>query len=471
MSSNNSSEKVQNNKFPPLFYASLGALVALLITAYVLIERSSQKNAELINEFGATVTSLTSRELVDSAVSEDLVSMQAILQSLTAQPRVAMARVRNLDQQLVVQSGEKQSGMGWKEYSAPITAGDSVQGYVTVTLTTGFPGDDAVLWTLIGTSSLLVLMVLLTLYESRGRAWGVKDDNKEEFDDWQEDSFGKVDPTWADRYSDDDDPQATAELNDDDDITEPRWLQEQREREAAEAAALAEGGEQTPAALDEPKEDPEHDSAFNQLIETCLTEDGSTLDKNEANSELEELTDSPLADNSAESTKPTSDQPITTDLIVVLANYPRLEKQINGERFRSLVSDFERTLSEVLGLYGGKQLGEPHNQNVYCIRFTSTESVSEAAFRAACSAYLVDKLNQQNSVRFNIVADICHPDEDVKLAVNKLGVFMHKALWGDLLDRRLLVKLEDDGRYHLDGFKAPFSSLLERQQAQLLAPA
>lgn len=407
---------VSYRQLPPLFYASLGALAGLLITAFVLSERAEQKKLELMSDLGETVVQMSSRELMEATVNEDLISMQAILQSLVAQPRIVMATVHNLEQQLLVQAGHEDGLVQYQSFSAPITAHNRIEGYVSISLENQFPGDSAVRWTLSATATLLFLMIVLTLYESRGKAWYFVSANEDaEPDDLQE--------SW------------------DDDV-------------------FAEESRREP--FDEHSEErTEHDVYADEQRPEYT--DPIVPDVGNVNCSSQE----PLEDDSSETVEHST--PARADLILVLANYQRLQQQLNSDRFTQVVDHFESVLGDILSLYGGEQIGEPHNQNIYCVQFTSSESPSEAAFRAICCAHLIDQLNQQSSIRFNVVSEVCHPDEDVKLAVSQTGVFLQSALLDDLLEKRLKFIPVDERRLRLDGFNPPFASLLERQQQQLTA--
>jgi hypothetical protein len=159
---------------------------------------------------------------------------------------------------------------------------------------------------------------------------------------------------------------------------------------------------------------------------------------------------------------------IHSDLVLAVPNRPRLEQQLNGDRFTELSQQFDTMLDAVLALYGGVRVGAPTVAGVYCLRFTSSESPSEAAFRAVCCAHLIYTLNQRHRIRFQVLAEICHPDCDVKLAVSDSGIFIQSLLLDDLLRARIEIAPVDEQRVCLTGFKPPFASLLERQQEQLL---
>lgn len=375
-------------RLPPVFFLSMGALLGLLLTAFVLGERSQQKNRELLHEFGSALAQLAAKDVVDASVGHDLVSMHAVMQGVQSQSRVLMAAVHDLEQTLQVQAGQPQIGVRTQAFTAPIALHDSVAGHVTVTMNAEFPGESAVRWALTGTGLLLVLLMALALYDTRGDAW------------------------------------------------ELRVIPLPRRGDDAEAENQAVGGEVNADGY----------AAVEEGDETGFNDPGSDWEEDPAIAVLRH-----------------------SDLVLALPNRQRLEQQLNGDMFADLVQRFDRALDDVLALYGGARVGAPTAAGIYCIRFTSGESASEAAFRAVCCAHLIYELNRQQRIRFQVVAEVCHPEFDVKLAVSDTGIFIQTALLDTLLEARVDTQPVDDDRVSLAGFKAPFSSLLERQQAQLLS--
>lgn len=367
-------------RLPPIFCLSIGALLGLLLAAFVLGERSAQKNRELLVEFGNALAQLSAKDVVNASISHDLVGMHVVMQEVHSQPRVVMAAVHDLDQNLLVQAGQPRVGVRTQSFSAPIPLHDSIAGHVTITLITEFPGETALVWALIGTAVLLLFMAALSLYETRGYAWEMRK------------------------------------------FTFP-------EKKRAE----------------EPEELPEPDPV----------------------ADSDDISDAPIATSEWED-EPQEAVLRHSDLVLAVTNRQRLEQQLNGDRFAELVSRFETTLEEVLALYGGVPVGAPTKAGIYCIRFTSSESASEAAFRAVCCAHLIYQLNLQHKIRFQVVAEICHPEYDVKLAVSDTGIVIQAALMDELLDSRLETLPLDEERVALTGFKAPYKALLDRQQGQLL---
>ena len=376
-------------RLPPVFFLSIGALLGLLLTAFVLGERGQQKNAELLQDFGNSLAQLAAKDVVDASISHDLVSMHAVMQEVQAQPRVLMAAVHDLEQTLLVQAGQPRIGVETQAFSAPIPLHDSIAGHVTVTLNSEFPGEAAVRWALAGTALLLLLLVALALYDTRGEAWELRPVS--------------LPHRGGDRTDDD-------EVNDEVNGAVNNWHPAPG-TDSLDTADMAPDWEEEP-------------------VEAVLRH---------------------------------------SDLVLAIPNRQRLEQQLNGDMFAELVERFDSSLDDVLALYGGVRVGAPTKAGIYCIRFTSSESASEAAFRAVCSAHLIYELNRHQRIRFQVVAEVCHPEFDVKLAVSDNGIFIQTALLDTLLQTRVDTLPVDDDRVSLAGFKPPFSSLLERQQEQLLS--
>jgi uncharacterized membrane protein affecting hemolysin expression len=374
-------------RLPPVFFLSMGALLGLLLTAFVLGERGQQKNRELLQDFGNALAQLAAKDVVDASISHDLVSMHAVMQEVQAQPRVLMAAVHDLEQTLLVQAGQLRIGVDTQAFSAPIPLHDSIAGHVTITLNAEFPGESALRWAVAGTALLLLLLVALALYDTRGDAWELR----------------PVSLLGRGRSSEDEDISAGDDLDEE-------W-----------PPVPGFGGAGSQDGSPDWEEEP---------VEAVLRH---------------------------------------SDLVLAIPNRQRLEQQLNGDMFAELVERFDSALDDVLALYGGVRVGAPTKAGIYCIRFTSSESASEAAFRAVCSAHLIYELNRHQRIRFQVVAEVCHPEFDVKLAVSDTGIFIQTALLDALLQARVDTLPVDDDRVSVAGFKPPFSSLLERQQEQLLA--
>lgn len=408
---------VELGRFPPLFYLSVGSLLGVLIVSFVLGGRAEQKQAELLRAYGTSLAQISAQDVMDASVSNDLVAMHAIMQRVAAQPRVLRAAVHDLDQQLLVQAGQSNIHEQVSEaFTAAIPLHDSVDGHVTVTMDAGFSGESALKWTLTGTSIVLLILAALAIYESRGVAWYFRAAPAEQDHDFSDEDEVLVDELLeeASEYlqsENDPDQNFAAEIDDADDV------------HILEGSTDGGGEEETVAGV--PDDYDEHP---------------------------------PL---------PPKPAAMHSDLIIALPNRARLEQQLNGERFLQLAWQFEQALDEVLSLYGGTRVGANADASVVCVRFTSAESLAEAAFRAVCCAYLIDRLTRAPKVHFQLVAEVCHPDTDVKLAVNDAGIYMQKALADAFLDSRVETIAVNEERLRFEGFKGAYAPMLQRQLEQL----
>lgn len=414
MLSRSSLPVVELGRFPPLFYLSVGSLLGVLIVSFVLGGRAEQKQAELLRAYGTSLAQISAQDVMDASVSNDLVAMHAIMQRVAAQPRVLRAAVHDLDQQLLVQAGQSTiREQVSQSFTAAIPLHDSVDGHVTVTLDAGFSGDAALKWTLTGTSLLLLVLAALAVYESRGVAWYFPAAPAEHDHDFSDEDEALVD-------------ELLEEASD--------YLQSENDSDQRFAADII--------AADDADADVD-----------VLEEDAVAGAHDEYDEYPPPLPPKPAAMHS--------------DLIIALPNRARLEQQLNGERFLQLAWQFEQALDEVLALYGGTRVGANADASVVCVRFTSAESLAEAAFRAVCCAYLIDRLTRAPKVHFQLVAEVCHPDTDVKLAVNDAGIYMQKALADTFLYSRVETIAVNEERLRFEGFKGAYAPMLQRQLEQM----
>lgn len=405
---------VEPKRLPPLFCLSVGALLGLLMVAFVLGERSEQKQAELLQEYGSALAQVSAQDVIDSSITSDLVSMHAIMQRVAVQPRVLRAAVHDLEQQLLVQAGlsNLRPYPTTQAFSAAIPLHDSVAGHVTITMDAGFPGESAVKWTLAGTSLLLLILAGLSLYESRGVAWYFR-------------------PAPAKK---------------------------------GESDGLPDGDDALVAELMQEADDYFHGIRSTEQELTAVDD----VDVSEKDAGVEVANEAAgAAGLRASSGRPSTPAIMHSDLVIALPNRARLEQQLNSERFSQLTLQFEATLSDVLALYGGARVGTNADASIVCVRFTSSESLAEAAFRAVCSAALIHGLTQTSKIHFQLVAEVCHPDSDVKLAVTDTGIFIQRVLADSFLSSRVETESVGEHRLRFQCFKGPFEALLQRQQQQL----
>lgn len=161
-------------RLPPLFCFSIGALLAVIITAFVLGERATQKHIDLIDNYGTVMVEWAAQDAAGPIVSHNLVGLHAVMLDVVEQPRVRVASVHDVEQVLLVQAGAVAPQGDDLIFSAPIPLNESMGGYVTISMDVSYSGESALQWALIGISILLLVMASLALYEARGDAWVLK---------------------------------------------------------------------------------------------------------------------------------------------------------------------------------------------------------------------------------------------------------------------------------------------------------
>lgn len=115
-----------------LLIAGLGLLGSLLYLTH-----SARHQQQYIQQYGQTLAQSAASQAVDATLTQDLVSLQAILQEVSRYPRVVGATVHNVENQLLVQNGHRpDQGVNGKRYhfTSAIAVHNNVAGYLQVTL-------------------------------------------------------------------------------------------------------------------------------------------------------------------------------------------------------------------------------------------------------------------------------------------------------------------------------------------------
>lgn len=151
-------------RYPQLSLCS-GLLLTLGFLGAFFYLYNSDKNQEInIERYGQMLAVSSARQAVDATLTQDMVSLQAILQDVALYPNVVGTTLHNVDNKLLVQSGyrPKQNSQG-KRYSftAPVALHNNVVGYLEVTLEVPhYTAQDIlflVYWVLAVTISLLII--------------------------------------------------------------------------------------------------------------------------------------------------------------------------------------------------------------------------------------------------------------------------------------------------------------------------
>ena len=157
--------------------------------------------------------------------------------------------------------------------------------------------------------------------------------------------------------------------------------------------------------------------------------------------------------------------------VIHIKNLDVLKQQLNGQNFRDTIARLEKIISDVMALYGGNKF--ELIDNYYVLTFKANDSIGEAIFRSACSAYLILELASIiDKIPLDLAALVSAQENDV--APEKLpfaGLIVEaSAAQNELINRRAnFMELgKNDGRQVIAGFKQPFQNLLDGQTKQLL---
>lgn len=116
---------------------SLGALLILIVMMVAQSAVTAKLNSEWQQRFGEALAGFAANAAVDAALNHDLVSLQVVLQDVAQSPRVALAQIHDVENNLLVQSGIGPSPHHLAQmplYQTPISYQQSVIGTVSVYL-------------------------------------------------------------------------------------------------------------------------------------------------------------------------------------------------------------------------------------------------------------------------------------------------------------------------------------------------
>lgn len=110
----------------------LGLLAGLLHT-----HASLQTQSQQLDGFGHTLSRSTAQRAVDATLSQDMISLQVVLQELTRHPQVIGATIHDVENRLLVQSGfppgDAEPGQ-FRRYTATIALADNIAGHLQVAM-------------------------------------------------------------------------------------------------------------------------------------------------------------------------------------------------------------------------------------------------------------------------------------------------------------------------------------------------
>ncbi|MES2673257.1 MAG: hypothetical protein V4660_03410 [Pseudomonadota bacterium] len=159
-------------RYPQLSLCTALLLVLGFLGAFLYIYSSAENQKINIERYGQMLAVSSARQAVDATLTQDMVSLQAILQDVALYPNVIGTTLHNVDNKLLVQSGykPKQNSHG-KRYSftAPVALHNNVVGYLEVTLEVPYYTAQDILFLCYW--ALAVAIALLIIWRSIYRQW------------------------------------------------------------------------------------------------------------------------------------------------------------------------------------------------------------------------------------------------------------------------------------------------------------
>lgn len=129
-------------------------------------------NDRSIADYGNALASLAAQQAVDATFNHDLVRLQVILQDVARNPNVNLATIHDVENNLLVQSGESLPTSEVQQvFTSPITLHDSIAGYVSVTVNEQSWSLDSALILVAAITVLLAVLAIWSLLSSHAIEW------------------------------------------------------------------------------------------------------------------------------------------------------------------------------------------------------------------------------------------------------------------------------------------------------------
>jgi uncharacterized membrane protein affecting hemolysin expression len=123
--------------YPQLSLCACLVLALGTFGAFFYLHSSAKNQQAQIEHYGQLLAVSTARQAVDATLTQDMVSLQAILQDVAQYPNVIGTTLHNIDNKLLVQSGYKpnQPKRGKRyNFTAPVALHNNVAGYLAVSI-------------------------------------------------------------------------------------------------------------------------------------------------------------------------------------------------------------------------------------------------------------------------------------------------------------------------------------------------
>lgn len=158
--------------YPQLSLCSVLLLILGFLGAGLYLHNTHLNQQVQVQHYGQTLARSAARQAVNATLTQDMISLQAILQDVSTYPSVIGATIHNVENKLLVQSGYEPGPAGIGErhnFTAPIALHNNIAGYLQVTLEIPRYTNTDIYFLLVWTVA--VAVSLLTIWWSIQRQW------------------------------------------------------------------------------------------------------------------------------------------------------------------------------------------------------------------------------------------------------------------------------------------------------------
>ena len=399
---------------PELALCTIAMVLLGVLGAALVLHFAGQQHALQLDRYGQALADRAAEQAVEPALAQDMISLQVIVQSVTTQPAVLRASIRDVENRLLVEHGESTAPVGYQtpSYSAGITLDTHIAGHLSVTLQT--PPTSQLYGLFLWVWSIAILLCIAGLWLTQHILQQRRD-----------------------------------------------TIREEQTLSAAAPATKAHPSEPT-APVTQP--DPTHEEVTNQPSDDDESpeDDEQPSPKPDANQEGPSEPDTHWSEAEKEHEAPQH----AVIIELVFLNIDTLRLQLTLGRFNHRLERLDQALSGILALYAGTK-GPLRNQRM---KLTVTgDSLADASFYALCICQLALRLSLSGERPvLKLAANVMATDTQAKPPAHTTpAVWVDPALQCDLLEQHVQINAAD----HLEQIKPPYESLLQRQEQQLASLA
>ena len=413
---------------PELGLCTIAMVLLGVLGAALMLHFAGQQQTQQLERYGQALADRAAVQAVEPTLAQDMISLQAIVQSLTAQPAVLRASIHNVENRLLVEHGASSAPPGYlsPSFSAGITLDTHIAGHLSVTLKA--PPVSRVYRVFLWVWSIAILLCIAGLWLTR------------QFLQRQLNAANAPSLSEPSHANKPDSAVASRELN------------------------------KKPVPADAATELPTADEPTRPHTETH-NDDEARGDTSPQPDESAPLTEAPAHDAREqpgwdENIDENDDAQYEVIIELVFINIETLRLQLSLSRFNERLARLEQVLGGILALYDGTK--EPLRKQRMRLKVTG-DSLADASFYALCICQLALRLSLSGERPvLKLAANVMAPatlarDQTEPPAHSAPAVWVDPALQCDLLAQHVQI----NSAHQLEQIKPPYDALLLRQEQQL----